>query len=735
MKMKFLIVVFCHALSFAYAQWEQVHPAGSLNRFMQYGRVTDNGNQWMVVGNNIATSDDSGETWTSKTVNLPLTFKPDRRYTDVTFVNDDLGFMVNQSQIFRTTDGGVTWTSVLSLQPSHDKYLYSAYFHAIAFMNETDGYAVGDFEKIFHTTDGGDHWEEVSWSAATKPFIAYTDITVGEHNEIYIGGYEVSDILMNFGFDEFVMSSVDNGVRWTRSLLPTGHDFRSIEIQVTGDQEYFVQLSRTQASDQLFFTSDNGVHWDERTPSEMKRTRTLECLPNGVVLAWGDDHLYQSVMYRSSDFGDSWTTVALPVFSQQDDYAITDIVFENPSSGFAVGAGGSILTTNDAGQSWQVSNAGYPAFYSIDMVDGNIGFASGGIGFFKTTDGGLSWEFLPDSDSLTILDMSFESPGQGIFFGWKNFYYHVSQQGALIQPITLPVNFTSLSNALLQGDSLFVCGWTSSPTRNVFMRSGDRGEHWSMVDVPGLSAIVSQFQRVGNDFYFSTTAGIRRSDSKGGGWRVISDFTQEYLEPMIVIDDQIIVGYFSSGSVKRSIDGGQHWQSVGDFSSTTTVKDFIRAGNIIFAYGWEIHDDTSLGAIWRSVDKGATWEKEELPLCDNVINDMNVVGDRVYATGGYGLIFKLDLEGEITGVEGKSSDVLATIYPVPAIRELFVVLEDNILADCALLSVTGKSVIVSVVRTEDSCWRVDLSAVPPGAYVLSGRTSGGPFRRRVVIVQ
>jgi photosystem II stability/assembly factor-like uncharacterized protein len=124
---------------------------------MAHGRVSDNGSRWVALGNDVAVSDDAGETWSVQSINLPFVFKSDLKNIDVVFTSDETGFIVYQQFIYKTIDGGQNWTTVLSLQPSNNKYPHSAYFRSIAFIDDEEGYAVGDFEKIFHTTDGGDH--------------------------------------------------------------------------------------------------------------------------------------------------------------------------------------------------------------------------------------------------------------------------------------------------------------------------------------------------------------------------------------------------------------------------------------------------------------------------------------------------------------------------------------------------------------------------------------------------
>src|SRR5690606_30094317 len=122
-------------------------------------------------------SNDHGETWAlTPNVKLPVTLKGGQRYDDVFFIDQHTGFLAFKESIFKTTDGGVSWTTVLTLSPSNPKHNASAYFHSIFFINALVGYAVGDFEKLFKTLDGGTTWMEVSWTGNTQPYISFTDV-------------------------------------------------------------------------------------------------------------------------------------------------------------------------------------------------------------------------------------------------------------------------------------------------------------------------------------------------------------------------------------------------------------------------------------------------------------------------------------------------------------------------------------------------------------------------------
>ena len=163
--MRFIAVLSTLALHsfFASAQWTRVHPSSPIQRYLAHAFVAQP-NRWLAVGNDIASSGNNGETWSTISGNsLPVYLKPDQKYTDIFFQTGQTGFIAFENSIYKTTDEGTHWLKVISLNANHSKYQYSAFFHAITFNDANNGWAVGDFRKIFRTTDGGSHWEEVSW--------------------------------------------------------------------------------------------------------------------------------------------------------------------------------------------------------------------------------------------------------------------------------------------------------------------------------------------------------------------------------------------------------------------------------------------------------------------------------------------------------------------------------------------------------------------------------------------
>ena len=79
------------------------------------------------------------------------------RYDDIFFISPDVGWAINSNgRILKTVNGGRFWD-----QQFHDP---NVYFRCISMVNEQVGWAgcTTPGRQLFHTNDGGDHWEQVA---------------------------------------------------------------------------------------------------------------------------------------------------------------------------------------------------------------------------------------------------------------------------------------------------------------------------------------------------------------------------------------------------------------------------------------------------------------------------------------------------------------------------------------------------------------------------------------------
>ena len=121
---------------------------------------------------------DGGETWQRQ-----------RSGTDVNlfslfFLDAKNGWAVGDKSILLDThDGGATWTlhkivSAAEKQLSAQEALASAdpVLYDVYFLNPTTGWVVGEFGKIFHTTDGGRSWVEQQQSLLGAEVVDLLDL-------------------------------------------------------------------------------------------------------------------------------------------------------------------------------------------------------------------------------------------------------------------------------------------------------------------------------------------------------------------------------------------------------------------------------------------------------------------------------------------------------------------------------------------------------------------------------
>jgi photosystem II stability/assembly factor-like uncharacterized protein len=228
-----------------------------------------------------------------------------------------------------------------------DKYLSSVYF-----VDSLYGWAVGDLGTIIHTTNGGTSW--LLQNSNTDSLII-RDVFFLDRNLGWAVGVEV----FSYPYGTYILKTTDGGTNWTKSMNP--------------EENIFSQCI-------LFVDSLNG--WMGGRPN-----------PNPIV--------------RTTDGGISWTEAVIDS-STYSNFPVYDIKFYNSRFGYASGGhfdccGVTWWTTNGGGN-WSVVDTPYVApepIYQVHIYDSlNVLGVGGdfepwgfGVGMYRTSSGGETWEF------------------------------------------------------------------------------------------------------------------------------------------------------------------------------------------------------------------------------------------------------------------------------------------------------------------------------------------------------
>jgi photosystem II stability/assembly factor-like uncharacterized protein len=249
-----------------------------------------------------------GASWTTGLFDVG---NPTLRITNISPVNGTTAWVgvfdetAGQGGVFKTTDSGATWE-----EQNATAYNNSAsWFNVVHFFDDNVGITMGDpigaglgEYEMFRTTDGGATWTPLAASALPNPLS-------GEYG--YTGGYVTIGDTMWFTTNKGrIYRTSDRGVTWVAFQSPIG-DFGS--ATESGSLKFSTInngcLLRTQGTTYTFYTTTNGGQtWS--SPSTFSGTRRiLNYIPGtNTIVATSADPLSQGTSV-SVDNGTTWINV------------------------------------------------------------------------------------------------------------------------------------------------------------------------------------------------------------------------------------------------------------------------------------------------------------------------------------------------------------------------------------------------------------------------------------------
>ncbi len=250
---------------------------------------------------------------------------------------------------------------------------------ACALVSESERVAVGDMGRIFFSADGGRNWQGVpSGTRAALVSVCFPDPVHG-----WIAGQ-----------GGIVLHSSDGGRTWTRQ--ETGVDAYLLDLDFL-DPRRGVAVG---ADSTILLTSDGGLTW-RKSPIEL-RSALGETINLFSVVMPRDSRICITAdrgrIFLSEDGGASWRNVPSPLYDEglMEGRSLYDMA-EDEGVLYAVGVDGVFAVSRDLGATWTVGETGStgPDLYAVDMVHGK-GMAVGSGGHvIRTLDAGAKWEKVP----------------------------------------------------------------------------------------------------------------------------------------------------------------------------------------------------------------------------------------------------------------------------------------------------------------------------------------------------
>lgn len=288
----------------------------------------------------------------------------------VTFLSDEVGIAVGDNQtVLKTADGGKTWRSVVERK---ERILLDA----VLFSSPKEGWAItSDAGWILHTTDAGDTWKEMP--APTLGFGAHMRAHAADGSTYFYMCWGASG--------PHLFETKDAGKNWAKlpAKLPLGGYGRSTRLAFADLKHgYFVTIVN---DGQIGTTEDGGKTWKLQKTEEkagydgpricfVDKERGWYSLPNGKV-------------HATLDAGKTWT----PQDPGHKNGFLLDLHFADAKLGHVListakkveDAPKEVRRTNDGGKSWESLGElkGPEGVYGLSFPSSNHGWVVGDKGY------------------------------------------------------------------------------------------------------------------------------------------------------------------------------------------------------------------------------------------------------------------------------------------------------------------------------------------------------------------
>ncbi len=389
--------------------------------------------------------------------------------------------------LLRSANRGVSWTAA-SVPTERD--LLSAWLYGDTLV------VVGASGTIYRSEDGGDHWINRTLATASAfsgvdfadgqtgiivgwyGLLAYTTdggahwgaTLVGGETQPWTVAFSTKRKALAVGFSGLAYATTDAGQNWAQRYSGSTTPLSAVSFH--GSQYGVAVGGNAGAQPTILFTTDGGHAWNRNVPlltfAETKSAAMLTSATCVVGLSNGS-------VLRTTNRGSSWQE------SSVAGWGGNDLAFADDSVGFLVAEEGSIFRTSDAGATWVEQNPGVTSsFGSVAVFGRDRAYVIGIGGNVRTTDGGVTWtpwtggfggvlRGICFADSLNMFGVGADSVGPVVL--------HSSDGGESWSMTASPEHEYLYTVSFLDAEHGLAAGY-----RGVVFRTTDAGAHWTRLE-------------------------------------------------------------------------------------------------------------------------------------------------------------------------------------------------------------------------------------------------------------
>lgn len=757
---RFAILLLLLKSNLLWGQWTIEYPLSPQNSHYLMAKVPHSDEVYLLGNDLLRFNLSSKELSRIADYPLQLNFKnslttspsPDT-HSAIAFVSVDTGFIAHRDEILKTYDGGKHWVVVKKLLPLPSHPPLSAYFTDIYFPSAEIGYAVGTFEKIFKTIDGGESWKEIRWSQNATPYRRLSKVVFNNEKEGLLIGYETANFNLNTTENKaFILKTENGGESWEENYpLPNAgsSNHHLAKLSYATDNTLYLALTNQTflfAQDKLIRSINGGQDWDEiALPGFFNQSLIIRDMhwfdaERGLLVASTSSLNPGNRIYKTINGGDHWEEIELNVWPYsgfQKGYSLATAFDEE--NGLIIGASGNILHSTDSGESWESIRFPYPDITAMKMLSQNEGYAVGNNGLVLKK-AGQDWDILPPPvSSHQYIDdfkrIDFADVDRGVLLGFSKDVYRTIDQGISWEQLLIR-NDTNALDIGYHGNNLYVLSLLNN-NRLVVLKRTDGNNAWSTLEIDNQSPKGFQKGRLqilsDGQLIASYDDALYKRDPTSGDWDLLNTAGVGNFEDRFYFQSKQN-GFLAKGNeIWSSSNGGEFWSKASFSPEVDALPAFQINGftslspTHLIAIGrvQETESTYAKDIYFRSTNGGLEWELLDIPFQQESslrgISAWSVVNNHLFIGTTNGTIFKYTANLP-TAIDDKPYAPRAIqLYPNPTQNKLFIKGDVTVGRKWAIYSVDGVDVNHAVNIDQGV---ITVNNLAPGIYFIQTDIEG-----------
>lgn len=596
--------------------------------------------------------------------------------------------------IYKSLDGGETWAKKdngitewneitfrgFGVDPNNSNVVYTG-------AEITSGIIGYQFDKargkIFKTSDGGETWSCV-WEGDS--LVRFVIVDTNDSTVVYAStGFFDREAYNNVGVG--VLKSTDGGTTWQQinngltnlfvGFLEMHPKNSRILFAATGMNE---QSQYGYTSGGIFKTADGGESWNHvLVDNYVLNSVVISPSSPNVVYAAGD-----GVFFSSTDEGETWTDLGQwgppGIWPGQPIGLAVDP--NNPNVVFANNYNGGNFRSSDGGKTWENLSNGYTGA-NLRMIGVNPSnpeevYCAGRSGTFKTTDSGKNWEGVNYSPLIGNDDVSIachptekntilvtKEGSAEIYWtksagkSWEVLYqypgnYNSGNWHTFKAIAYCPSNPSIIYAGMRKVQNIGMIDPGNGPSYGMF-KSMDAGQNWKQINQgleetydKNINDILVDPQNPDIVYIGTYKNGIWKTTNGGNLWVCktiglggITDVRSLAMNPL---DNKVVFAGTRDNGIWKSEDGGANWENIsfGMPSNAAILSIVFYPPNPQTVFAADLNS-----GVYISNDSGQKWYLINDGLTYRAVTSLDIAtdGSILYSATSGGGVFRMQLPG------------------------------------------------------------------------------------------